>query len=122
MSHPEADSYAADRLVSQPRPARGGAAGPRCCAGCGAARLRPWPALAVVAANSILIVAISGAAHRRHRRPARPAPRSFVLGLLALVLPVAALAGWLVSQDRVAGRGGRIAATVAVAVIVLGAV
>ncbi len=54
-------------------------------------------AFAVIAVNSIVVVAAHRRAHRGHRRAADFAER-LVLALLVLVLPAAALAGWLVSR------------------------
>ena len=75
--------------------------------------------LATVAANSILIVAIGG----QHTVDIAGRPdlaESFVLGLLALALPVAFLTGWLVAKiDSPAQRV--LASYVAVAVIAAGA-
>lgn len=74
--------------------------------------------LAVIAANSILIVAISG----QHTVDIAGRPdlaQSFVLGLLTLAIPAAGLVGWLVSTIESPARRS-IAATVALAVIVLG--
>lgn len=76
--------------------------------------------LAVIAVNSILIVAISG----QHTVDIAGRPdlaESFVLGLLALVVPVAALVGWLVSKIESPARRS-VAASAAFAVVVLGAV
>lgn len=77
-------------------------------------------ALAVVAVNSILIVAISG----QHTVDIAGRPdlsESFVLGLLAVLLPAAAVTGWLVG--RIDSRRRRLlAAGVSVAVIAAGAV
>lgn len=82
---------------------------------------RSAPALtgfAVLAANSILIVAISG----RHTVDIAGRPdfaQSLVLGLLAVALPAATLAGWLVSHIESPARRSA-AATASFAVIVLG--
>lgn len=77
-------------------------------------------ALAVVAVNSILIVAISG----QHTVDIAGRPdlsESFVLGLLAVLLPAAAVTGWLVG--RIGSRRRRLlAAAISVAVIATGAV
>lgn len=76
--------------------------------------------LAVVAANSILVVALSG----KHTIDIDGRPNlteGFVLALLVLVLPAAALVGWLVSRvDAVLRRA--VAANLSLAVIILGAV
>lgn len=61
--------------------------------------------LALIAANSVAVVAISG--EHTIDIAGRPDLRqSLVLGLLAVALPLAALAGWLVSriESRAAGR------------------
>ena len=84
---------------------------------------RSAPALATFAilmATSILVVLISG----KHYididgRPTRA--EWFVLALLVLVLPVAAGVGWLVSRIATL-RGRTVAATVAVAIAIAGAV
>lgn len=80
--------------------------------------VRSTPALAglaVIAANSILIVAISG----RHTVDIAGRPdllESLVLMLVVLVLPAVALVGWLVSRvDSIAQRTG--ISVIAVAVI-----
>lgn len=85
--------------------------------------VRSTPALAglaVVAANSILIVAISG----RHTVDIAGRPdllESLVLMLVVLVLPAVALVGWLVSRvDSIARRTG--ISVIAVAVIGSGVV
>lgn len=84
---------------------------------------RSAPALAgaaLISANSILVVALSG----KHTIDINGRPtvsEGFVLALLALVLPLAAVVGWLVS--RIEGRTGRsIAANISLVTIVLGAV
>lgn len=114
MSDPQADSYAADRwFLSRGLPA---------VVYRSALLRRVWSrsapalaALAVIAANSIVIVAISG----QHTVDIAGRPdlaQSFVLGLLALALPAAALGGWLVSKiDSPARRSA--ASTVALLVI-----
>jgi hypothetical protein len=88
---------------------------------------RLWPrsapalaAFAVLMANTVLVVAISGQhAIDIDGRPTRA--EWFVLVLLVLVLPVASTVGWLVS--RIASVPGRtVAAAIAVAVAVFGAV
>lgn len=85
--------------------------------------IRSTPALAglaVIAANSILIVTLSG----QHTVDIAGRPdllESFVLLLLVLVLPAMATLGWLVSRVASVGRRAGISA-VAVAVIGLGAV
>lgn len=76
-------------------------------------------ALAVVALNSILVVAVSGK-HTVDITGRPDLPEGVVLGLLAIMIPVASFAGWLVSgiesrQRRVAIGG------LALAVITLGA-
>lgn len=76
-------------------------------------------ALAVVALNSIVVVAVSGQ-HTVDISGRPDGPERVVLTLLTIMLPVAALAGWLVS--RVESRRGRvIAANIALVVIALGA-
>lgn len=70
-------------------------------------RSTPAPAgLAVIAANSILIVALSG----QHTVDIAGRPdllESFVLLLLVLVLPAMVTLGWLVSRvESVSRRGG----------------
>lgn len=74
--------------------------------------------LAVMAANSILIVTISG----QHTVDIAGRPdlaQSLVLGLLVLVLPAGAVAGWLVSKvDSVARRG--VISGIAMAIVGLG--
>lgn len=77
-------------------------------------------ALAVVALNSILVVAVSGE-HSVDITGRPDLPEGVVLGLLAVMIPLASVAGWLVSgiesrQRRVAVGG------LALAVIALGAV
>ena len=118
MSRPVADTYAADRwFLSRGLPA---------VVHPSALLRRVWsrsaPALAglaVIAANSILIVAISG----RHTVDIAGRPdvaQGFVLGLLTVTLPAAVLAGWLVAKiESPAGRS--VASTAALAVLVLGA-
>ena len=76
--------------------------------------------LAVVAANSILIVAISGE-HTVDIAGRPDLAQSFVLGLLALVVPIAALVGWLVSKIESPARRS-VAASAAFAVVILGGV
>ena len=118
MSRLQADSYAADRwFLSRGLPA---------VVHKSSLVRRLWsrsaPALAglaLIAANSVLIVAISG----RHTIDIAGRPdlrESFVLGLLVVALPVAALAGWLVSRIESPGRRAA-AATTALAIIVVGA-
>lgn len=118
MSQPKADSYAADRwFLSRGLPA---------VVYKSALLRRVWsrsaPAmagLAVIAANSILIVAISGE-HTVDIAGRPDVAQSFVLGLLTLQLPAAGLAGWLVA--KIESPGGRsVASTAALAFIVLGA-
>ncbi len=93
----------------------------------GALVRRVWPrsapafaALAVFMANSALVVFVTG----EHTIDINGQPTRtewFVLALVVLVLPVAALVGWLVS--RIASVGGRtVAATVAVAVAIVGGI
>ncbi|TGD86281.1 hypothetical protein BayCH28_17915 [Mycolicibacterium sp. CH28] len=84
---------------------------------------RSAPALAgfaVIAANSILVVTLSG----KHTIDIDGRPTvtdGFVLALVALVLPVAGLVGWLIS--RIQGLMRRvIAANLALAVVILGAI
>jgi len=118
MSQPEADSYAADRwFLSRGLPA---------VVRKSALLRRVWgrsaPALgglAAIAANSILIVAISGGQHTVDIAGRPDVAESFVLGLLALALPAAALTGWLVSKIESPARRS-VAATAALAVIVAG--
>ncbi|MCE9514783.1 MAG: hypothetical protein K8R24_02390 [Mycobacterium sp.] len=77
-------------------------------------------ALAIVAANSILIVAISGE-HTVDIAGRPDLSESVVLGLLAVLLPAAAVTGWLVG--RIGSRRRRLLAVgVSVAVIGVGAV
>jgi hypothetical protein len=71
-------------------------------------------ALAVVALNSILVVAVSGQ-HSIDITGRPDLPEGVVLGLLAVMIPLAAFAGWLVSgiesrQRRVAAGGMALAA------------
>jgi hypothetical protein len=74
--------------------------------------------LALIAANSVAVVAISG--EHTIDIAGRPDLRqSLVLGLLAVALPLAAMAGWLVSRIESPGRRS-VAATAALAVIVFG--
>jgi hypothetical protein len=118
MSQPGADSYAADQwFLNQGLPA---------VVHKSALLRRVWgrsaPALAglaAMAANSILIVAISGE-HTVDIAGRPDVSQSFVLGLVALALPAAALAGWLVSKITSPALRS-VAATAALAVIVLGA-
>jgi len=77
-------------------------------------------AFAVVAANSILVVSLTGA-HTIDIAGRPTVAEKFVLALLVLVLPVAALVGWLVSKIGPWVRR-RIAATVSLMVIVLGGI
>ena len=77
-------------------------------------------AFAVVAANSILVVSLTGA-HTIDIAGRPTVTEGFVLALLVLVLPVAALVGWLVSRIGPWLRR-RIAATVSLVVIVLGGI
>lgn len=93
----------------------------------GALLRRVWsrsaPALAgyaVIAANSILVVALSG--HHTIDIDGRPnLTEGFILALIALVLPAAGLVGWLVSRIGTVFRRV-MAANVAIVVIVIGAV
>jgi hypothetical protein len=84
---------------------------------------RSAPALAtfaVLMANSILVVAISGNhAIDINGRPTRT--EWFILVLVVLVLPVASTVGWLVSRMPTL-RGRTMAAAISVAVSVIGAV
>ncbi|EHB53477.1 hypothetical protein MycrhDRAFT_3940 [Mycolicibacterium rhodesiae JS60] len=76
--------------------------------------------LAVVAANSILVVALSG----KHTIDIDGRPtvtEGFVLALVVLVMPVAGLAGWLVSRIETPLKRV-VAANVSLAVIVLGCI
>jgi hypothetical protein len=77
-------------------------------------------AFAVVAANSILVVSLTGA-HTVDIAGRPTVAEKFVLALLVLVLPVAVLVGWLVSRIGPWLRR-RIASAVSVAVIVLGGI
>jgi hypothetical protein len=77
-------------------------------------------AFAVVAANSILVVSLTGA-HTIDIAGRPTVAEKFVLALLVLVVPVAALVGWLVSRIGPWLRR-RIAATVSLVVIVLGGI
>jgi MFS family permease len=117
MGQLEADSYTADRwFLSRGLPA---------VVHRSSLLRRLWsrsaPALAglsLIAANSVAVVAISG--EHTIDIAGRPDLRqSLVLGLLAVALPLAALAGWLVSRIESPGRRS-VAATAALAVIVLG--
>jgi hypothetical protein len=93
----------------------------------GALVRRLWPrsapafaAFAVFMANSALVVQITG----KHTIDIEGEPTRtewFVLGLLIVVLPIAALVGWRVSRISTL-RGRTIAATVAVAVAIAGGV
>lgn len=77
-------------------------------------------ALAVIAANSILTVALSGS-HTVDIAGRPNLPEGVVLALLVLVLPASVLAGWLVSRMDSPTRRAT-AASVAIAVIALGSV
>jgi hypothetical protein len=77
-------------------------------------------ALAVVALNSMIVVAVSGQ-HTVDISGRPDLPEGVVLALLAVMLPVAALAGWLVSKIE-SPRARLLAADVAAVVIALGAV
>jgi hypothetical protein len=88
---------------------------------------RVWPrsapalaAFAVFMVNSALVVLITG----KHTIDIDGQPTRaewFILGLLVVVLPVAALVGWLVSRIRTV-RGRTVAATVALVVAVVGGI
>ncbi|MUL65446.1 hypothetical protein BOO86_13290 [Mycobacterium sp. CBMA 234] len=84
---------------------------------------RSAPALAAFAvfmANSILITAVTG--HHTINIEGQPTRTEwFVLAMLLLVAPMAALAGWLVSRISL-WRSRAVAAAVAVAICVVGAV
>lgn len=87
---------------------------------------RVWPrsapaltAFAVLMANSVLVVAVTG----KHTIDIDGAPTRtewFVLALLLIVLPVATLAGWLVS--RLGTRQRSVASGAAIVVIYTGAI
>jgi hypothetical protein len=77
-------------------------------------------ALAVVALNSMIVVAVSGQ-HTVDISGRPDLPEGVVLTLLAVMLPVAALAGWLVSKIE-SNRKRLLAADIAAGVIALGAV
>ena len=84
---------------------------------------RSAPALAgyaVLTANSILIVALSGA-HTIDIATTPDVSEGFILALLVLVLPAAALVGWLVSRISTLLRRV-LAADLAIVVIVVSAV
>jgi hypothetical protein len=93
----------------------------------GALVRRLWPrsapafaGFAVCMANSALVVAITG----QHTIDINGQPTRtewFILALVVLVLPVAAVTGWLVSRI-VTTRARSIAATVAVAIAVVGGI
>ena len=75
-------------------------------------------AFAVIALNSIVIVVVTG--QHTVDIPGRPdAAEGFVLALVVLVLPVAALAGWLVSRLKTPLREA-MAGNAALAAIVVG--
>ncbi|AQA04956.1 hypothetical protein BVC93_23960 [Mycobacterium sp. MS1601] len=92
----------------------------------GALTRRVWPrsapalvGFAVLMANSVLIVLVTG----KHTIDIDGAPTRtewFVLGLLLVVLPVAAVAGWMVS--RMESRSRSVASGIAVLVIYAGAI
>ncbi|ANW65355.1 hypothetical protein BCA37_18780 [Mycobacterium sp. djl-10] len=92
----------------------------------GALARRVWPrsapalaGFAVLMANSVLIVMVTG----QHTIDIDGAPTRtewFVLGLLLVVLPVAALVGWAVS--RLGQRGRSAASAVSVLIIYAGAI
>src|SRR5712672_1557639 len=76
--------------------------------------------LAVFMANSVLVVLVSG----KHTIDIDGHPTRtewFVLALLVLVLPIAALVGWLVSRISTV-RGRSVAATVAVSIAIAGGI
>lgn len=77
-------------------------------------------ALAVVALNSTIVVAVSGQ-HTVDISGRPDLPEGVVLALLAVMLPVAALASWLVSKIE-PHRARVLAADIAAGVIALGAV
>jgi hypothetical protein len=77
-------------------------------------------AFAVVAVNSILVVSLTGA-HTVDIAGRPTVAEKFVLALTVLVLPAAALVGWLVSRIGPWPRR-RIAAAASVVVIVLGGI
>lgn len=93
----------------------------------GALVRRLWPrsapalaGFAVFMANSALVVAMTG----QHTIDIDGHPTRtewFVLGLVVLVLPIAAVVGWLVSRISTV-RGRHIAATVAVIIAIVGGV
>jgi len=93
----------------------------------GALVRRLWPrsapalaAFAVFMANSALVVLITG----KHTISIEGQPTRtewFVLGLVVLVLPIAATVGWLVSRIRTV-RGRTVAAAVAVAIAIAGGI
>jgi hypothetical protein len=93
----------------------------------GALVRRLWPrsapafaALAVCMANSAVVVAVTG----KHTIDIDGQPTRtewFVLVLVVLVLPLAALAGWLVSRIATT-RGRSVAATVSVVIAVVGGI
>lgn len=93
----------------------------------GALVRRLWPrsapafsAFAVFMANSALVVAVTG----KHTIDINGQPTRtewFVLALVVLVLPVAAVVGWLVSRI-VSIRGRSVAAAIAVAVAIVGGI
>ena len=76
--------------------------------------------LAVIAANSILVVRLTGM-HAIDIEGRPDLKEGFVLALLVLVLPAAALVGWLVSRIDTPLRRV-VAANLSLAVIVLGAI
>jgi hypothetical protein len=93
----------------------------------GALVRRLWPrsapalaAFAVFMANSAVVVAITG----KHTIDIDGHPTRaewFVLGLLIVVLPIAAVVGWLISRISTV-RGRSVAATIAVTVAIAGAI
>jgi hypothetical protein len=93
----------------------------------GALVRRVWPrsapvlaAFAVFMVNSVLVVLATG----KHTIDIDGQPTRtewFILGLLVLVLPVAAMVGWLIARIRTV-RGRTIAAVVSVVVAVLGGI
>jgi hypothetical protein len=93
----------------------------------GALVRRLWPrsapalaGFAVFMANSVLVVAITG----KHTIDIEGHPTRtewFILALLVLVLPIAALVGWLVSRIATV-RARSVAATVAMTIAIAGAI
>lgn len=90
----------------------------------GALLRRLWPrsapalaAFAVTMLNSILVVFVTGK-HTINIEGQPTRTEWFVLGLLILVFPVAALVGWLVSRIR-SNRGRSVAAAVSLGAVVI---